>query len=92
MKNEITIFESKEFGKIRTTVIDGSPWFVATDVSIILGFSEASAMPRNLDDDEKGLFNEQTPGGEQAVIIINESGLYFAPQNGGANERRTKQN
>lgn len=92
MKNEITIFESKEFGKIRTTVIDGSPWFVATDVSIILGFSEASAMTRNLDDDEKGLSNEQTLGGEQAVIIINESGLYFAPQNGGANERRTKQN
>ena len=76
--NEITIFENTEFGKIRVIDKDGIPWFVASDVSFILGFSEASAMTRNLDDDEKGLSNEQTLGGEQSVIIINESGLYSA--------------
>ena len=66
--NEITIFEKAEFGKIRVIDKDGIPWFVASDVSFILGFSEASAMTRNLDDDEKGLSNEQTLGGEQSVI------------------------
>ena len=78
MKNEMMVFEKEGFGKVRILEKDGNLWFVASDVSFILGFSEASAMTRNLDDDEKGLSNEQTLGGEQSVIIINESGLYSA--------------
>ena len=36
--SEITIFENAEFGKIRTTIIDGKPWFVATDIAAALGY------------------------------------------------------
>lgn len=57
---------------------DGEPRWVAADVAKVLGFSEASAMTRHLDDDEKGLSNWQTPGGEQQMITITESGLYSA--------------
>ena len=57
---------------------DGEPRWVAADVAKILDYSEASAMTRHLDDDEKGLSNWQTPGGEQQMITITESGLYSA--------------
>ncbi|WP_212645489.1 BRO family protein [Delftia sp. PE138] len=56
----------------------GEPWFIAKEVSGVLGYSEASAMTRTLDDDEKGLQVLQTQGGTQRVIVINESGLYSA--------------
>lgn len=35
-RNEIKLFEKEEFGTIRTVIIDGEPWFVATDVCKIL--------------------------------------------------------
>ncbi len=55
-------------------MIDGEPWFVASDVTDALTLSTEAT--RRLDDDEKGLRTVQTPGGQQEVIIINESGLY----------------
>lgn len=57
---------------------DGEPRWVAADVAKILEFTEASAMTRHLDEDEKGLSSWQTPGGEQQMITITESGLYSA--------------
>lgn len=68
------------FGKqqVRTLLIDDQPWFVANDVSAALQYSEASAMTRHLDDDEKGLSIVQTLGGDQEMLVINESGLYSA--------------
>lgn len=68
-------FEKHE---VRTLLIGDQPWFVASDVSEALLYSEASAMTRHLDDDEKGLSIVQTPGGEQELLVINESGLYSA--------------
>ncbi len=63
---------------VRTLTINGEPWFVAADVVRILGYSEAAAMTRTLDDDEKGLRTVQTLGGEQSVSIVSEPGLYSA--------------
>lgn len=61
-------------------VIDNTDhtWFVAADVAAALEYSEPSAMTRHLDDDEKGLSIVQTPGGEQQLLAVNESGLYHA--------------
>lgn len=64
--------------QVRTLLIEDQPWFVANDVSAALQYSEASAMTRNLDDDEKGLSIVQTLGGDQEMLVINESGLYSA--------------
>ena len=69
-------FDSLEIRAITTN--DGEPWFVAQDVSNILEYSEASAMTRTLDDEEKGLQIVQTLGGQQEMLMINESGLYSA--------------
>ncbi|MEJ5030017.1 BRO-N domain-containing protein [Comamonas sp. MYb69] len=63
-----------------TVLLDdrGEPSFIGKEIADVLGYSEASAMTRTLDEDEKGLQLVQTPGGKQRVITINESGLYSA--------------
>lgn len=68
-------FKDKE---VRTLLVDGLPWFVASDVSAALLYGEASAMTRHLDEEEKGLSIVQTLGGDQEMLVINESGLYSA--------------
>lgn len=67
-----------QLNRLRVVVKDDEPWFVAADVAMVLQYSEASAMTRHLDDDEKGLSIVQTLGGEQEAVIISESGLYSA--------------
>ena len=37
--NELQIFNSGEFGNIRTAEIDGKPYFVGTDVAKALGYN-----------------------------------------------------
>lgn len=56
----------------------GEPWFVASDVSRILGYGDATHMTRRLDEDEKGLRSVETPGGIQRMAVITEPGLYVA--------------
>ncbi|AMO43567.1 hypothetical protein PAEP54_00160 [Pseudomonas phage YMC11/07/P54_PAE_BP] len=68
-------FDARE---VRTMLIDDQPWFVATDVAASLGYPAAPQMTRNLDEDEKGMQNVHTPGGDQEMLVINESGLYSA--------------
>ncbi|HEJ4235946.1 Bro-N domain-containing protein [Pseudomonas aeruginosa] len=68
-------FDSRE---VRTMLIDDQPWFVAADVSCALEYRIAGDMTRNLDDDEKDTQIVRTPGGDQEMLIINESGLYSA--------------
>lgn len=63
---------------VRAIFEDGEHWFVAADIAGILGYREAKDMTRNLDDDEKGAHIVPTLGGDQAVLTINESGLYTA--------------
>lgn len=63
---------------VRVIMRDDDPWWIAGDVSAVLGYSEAAAMTRTLDDDEKGLHILQTLGGDQQVSIISESGLFAA--------------
>jgi prophage antirepressor-like protein len=63
--------------QIRTIVDDnGEPWFVAKDVTDVLGFRMASDATRLLDDDEKGKQIVRTRGGDQEVTLVNEPGLY----------------
>ncbi len=63
-------------GELRTTVIEDEPWFVAADVCSILKFRMASDALRALDADEKGYAVVRTPGGDQRMSVVNESGLY----------------
>lgn len=67
-----------ESSPVRIIMRDDAPWFVAADVAEILGYSEAAAMVRNLDDDEADLHTMQTSSQNRALSIISESGLYNA--------------
>lgn len=74
MANELQIFNFNG-NNIRVIDKDGQPWWIAKDVCEILGLDAASGA-RGLDDDEKGLHNVQTHGGEQQMAVVNEPGLY----------------
>lgn len=79
--SELTAF-AFESAAVRTVVINGEPWFVAKDVCAAIGItwkgSDSTGPLRELDDDEKGMQNLHTLGGEQQLLEINESGLYAA--------------
>lgn len=75
--NEIKIFNNEEFGKIRTTLIDGEPWFIGNDIASALGYKKArNAIKAHVDEEDKDALNQGTLGGSQMMTIINESGLY----------------
>ena len=38
--NELQIFNSEEFGDIRTATIENEPWFVGKDVATALGYAK----------------------------------------------------
>lgn len=74
----IQVFESADFGAIRTLTENGEPWFAATDIAKALGYGHTPHMTRRLDLDEKGVRSVDTPGGKQSLTVINEAGLYSA--------------
>lgn len=61
---------------LRCILRDGEPWFVAADVASALTIGRTDDAVARLDDDEKGTDTIRTPGGDQEMTIINESGLY----------------
>lgn len=61
---------------VRVVIRDGNPWFVATDVAESLAYKSPKDAASYLDDDEKGSAIVRTPGGDQKLTVINESGLY----------------
>ncbi len=75
--NEIQVFKNPEFGTVRTVTIDNEPWFVGKDVAIVLGYATPKkAIYDHVESGDKRGFQIRTPGGEQEVKVINESGLY----------------
>ena len=74
---DIQIFNSQDFGDIRTVTIDGEPWFVGKDVAEALGYEKPTdAVRKRVDDEDRGSSKMETPSGMQNMTIINESGLY----------------
>ena len=52
--NQLEIFKNREFGEIRTVVIDGEPWFVGKDIAEVLGYSNSrKAILDHVDDEDK---------------------------------------
>lgn len=71
--SDLTIF-AFDSAAVRVVMRDGEPWFVAADLLSTLSL-DRKALER-LDDDEKGVSSIHTPGGDQEMTVINESGLY----------------
>lgn len=73
--NELQVFNYNG-NEVRTIQKDGEPWWVLKDVCGILGISKYRDTASRLDEDERGSVRVDTPGGEQEMTVINESGLY----------------
>ena len=77
--NQFEIFKNREFGEIRTVVINAEPWFVGKDIAEVLGYSNSrKAILDHVDDEDKidGVTIRDSIGRDQAAVVINESGLY----------------
>ena len=74
MKTQLFNFKGYQ---VRTVTIDNEPYFVGKDVAKILGYSRtADAIRKHVDSEDKGVAKMETPGGNQDLQVINESGLY----------------
>ena len=74
---ELQVFNSTEFGSVRTATVNGEIMFFAKDIATILGYSNPrDAINKHVDDEDKGVAKCDTLGGIQDLTIINESGLY----------------
>ncbi len=77
--NELQIFNSEEFGDIRTVTIDNEPWLVGKDVAEALGYKKPeNAIANHVSDEDKTSTLIQGSGSnyKSKATIINESGLY----------------
>lgn len=76
--NAVEVFKNEEFGEVRTTMVEGEPWFVAADVCKALEIGNPSQAVSRLDNDEKQntLISNEGNKGNPNVVIINEAGLY----------------
>lgn len=85
---KISVFKNAEFGSVRTTVIDGEPFFVGKDVALILGYENQNRdIIAHVDEDDRIMLSSETQYrngiefnykelGQRGGWLINESGLY----------------
>ena len=74
---ELQIFNSEEFGDIRTVTIKNEPWFVGKDVAVSLGYKDTSdALKKHVADEDKLTRCFADSGQNRQMYISNESGLY----------------
>lgn len=73
----IQVFENKDFGAVRTTEVDGKPYFVGKDVAEILGYANPNeALADHVDAEDKLNSKTLLSLGQRGGWLINESGLY----------------
>lgn len=74
---QIKIFNSDEFGSVRTIIIDGEPWFAGKDVAASLGYKDTSdALKKHVAEEDKLTRCFTDSGQNRQMYVINESGLY----------------
>ena len=71
--NELQIFNSEEFGEIRTVTVNDEVWFVAKDVCEALKHTNTTVAMQMLEEDERTKLSLGRAGEKNC---INESGLY----------------
>jgi len=76
---ELQIFNSEEFGQIRTVQLNNETYFVGKDIAKALGYAKTeNAISQHVDDDDKTTTLLQGTGSnyKSKAVIINESGMY----------------
>lgn len=75
--NELQVFNNAAFGTVRAVEIDGEAWFVAKDVTDILGYENGSRdVNRHVDEEDRQNYQNGTFDSPRGMTVINESGLY----------------
>lgn len=75
--NNIQIFNSEEFGDIRTVQLNNETYFVGKDVATALGYADTfGALKKHIMDEDKLVCQIDSAGQKRDVTVINESGLY----------------
>lgn len=76
--NDLQIFNSEEFGEIRTVQLNNETYFIGKDVAEALGYERATkAIQDHVDSEDKDEVPIQDSIGRmQNTPVINESGLY----------------
>jgi prophage antirepressor-like protein len=77
-KTMITVFESKDFGKVRTVDIDNKIYFCGSDVAKALGYAQTAKAVREHCKSDGCLFQTviDSLGREQKVKFISEGNVY----------------
>lgn len=74
---ELTPFTFPVTGEpVRTILLDDEPWFIASDVTAILGYANGRDAVSRLPERMRGVGLADTPGGQQKMTVINEAGVY----------------
>lgn len=74
--SELQIFNSEEFGEIRTVLNDEIPMFCLSDVCKALGLGNPSMVKQRLNSKGISSIETLTKGGMQNLLYIDESNLY----------------
>lgn len=87
MNNQLIVFMSEEFGRIRFVEINGEPWLVGKDVAEVLGYANQNRdIIRHIDEEDRIMVDgtqyqnsiefDFKQIGQRGGWLINESGLY----------------
>jgi len=75
--NNLQVFNSPQFGQVRTSGTPETPLFCANDICRALGYSNGrKAIIDHCDEGDVTKRDTPTPGGIQVMAFVNESGLY----------------
>lgn len=93
MKNELKVFNDKQFGEMKIVIIDNKEWFVASEIAEKLGYKDKTMLYKRLSKNHQMDINPQSveyQGLRQNEVtlcdnkntfkmkLINEAGLYNA--------------
>lgn len=75
MSTQIIPFEFKG-AEVRTVIIEGEPWFVLSDLALVLGIAAPARLASRLDEGVRQTHPLSTGGGVQQMTIVSEAGMY----------------
>ncbi len=74
--NNMQVFTSQHFGRVRVVMREGEPWFVASDVCRALDVGNISQAVSRLEEDEIHIILNDTNRGKRSMAVVSEPGLY----------------
>lgn len=75
-ETNLQVFNSEEFGNVRTVIVNDEPMFCLADVCRALGISNSGNVKSRLSSKGIRSMDTLTAGGNQKLIYVNEANLY----------------